>query len=474
MTPNLTAPRVIIVAGLFLLGFGCDEPAPIPSTDTLQLWHEVDIEPYAGSYLSLGDLDNDGRVDLLLHRIGPHTTPGYLVALSFDGELLWEVGDSSLEEHMIPEPTVEPPCRGIAFAYDIDEDDRTEVVAELWQDEGPFLVIIDGETGDIEDSVPSPFDLDVRLPPGTSPWRGHPVGRIARLQGEDQPPSIILKYGSSNRIPGHVVALSHDLETLWHVETPPSGVGHIPTVADIDGDGRDEVIAGEAAIDDNGELLWTQPFGAHADMTAVADVHPADGVEVLMSICRTGPAYCLSPEGDILWEISRDIVSHGQGLWVGDFIHDIEGVEVIVLRSGHSGEFVTVRGHNGEVIEYFAHQVGPIRGYPDLPVVVNWTGTSQQLWIPIDRALVDGRGEVVQSLDLFDEYVVERLRPATEKETLATQAIALDLCGDERDELILYQPYSGDAVLIFTQSGSGCSEKPYVHHRRAYNIRTYF
>lgn len=326
----------------------------------------------------------------------------------------------------------------------------------------------------MEGRVPSPLDLSVRLPPGTSPWRGHPVGRIARLQGGDQPPSIILKYGSSNRIPGHVVALSQDLEPLWHVVTPPSGVGHIPTVADIDRDGRDEVIAGEVAIDDDGELLWTQPFGAHADMTAVADVHPSEGVEVLMSICRTGPAYCLSPAGDILWEISQEIVSHGQGLWVGDFIPDIQGNEVIVLRDGHHGEFVTVRGDDGEVIEYFAHQLGPISGYPDLPVVVNWTGEAEHLWIPIDRALVDGRGEVVQRLTPYDEYAVARLHPGTEKETLGTQALAIDLCGDERDELVLYHPYSGDAVLIFTQSDNRCTEKPYVHHQSAYNIRTYF
>lgn len=126
-----------------MLVSSCDETSPNPPTSELHLWHEVDIEPN-GFYLSLGDLDNDGRVDFLLHRIGPLTTPGYLVALSFDGELLWEVGDTSLEEHTIPEPTVEPPCRGIALAYDIDEDDRTEVIAELWQDEGPFVVIIDG------------------------------------------------------------------------------------------------------------------------------------------------------------------------------------------------------------------------------------------------------------------------------------------------------------------------------------------
>ena len=56
----------------------------------------------------------------------------------------------------------------------------------------------------------------------------------------------------------------------------------------------------------------------------------------------------------------------------------------------------------------------------------------------------------------------------------ATQAFAVDLCGDDRHELVLYQPYNGNAVLIFTQHDSDGREKPYVPQEAAYSIRSYF
>lgn len=40
--------------------------------------------------------------------------------------------------------------------------------------------------------------------------------------------------------------------------------------------------------------------------------------------------------------------------------------------------------------------------------------------------------------------------------------------------LVLYQPYNGQAILIFTQPDSDGRDKPYVHDEDAYNIRSYF
>ena len=53
------------------------------------------------------------------------------------------------------------------------------------------------------------------------------------------------------------------------------------------------------------------------------------------------------------------------------------------------------------------------------------------------------------------------------------QAFAVDLCVDAREELVLYQPYNGRAILIFTQEDSNGRKKAYVHERDAYNIRSY-
>ncbi len=110
----------------------------------------------------------------------------------------------------------------------------------------------------------------------------------------------------------------------------------------------------------------------------------------------------------------------------------------------------------------------------DMPVQVRWRADEDSLWVPVDRMVLDGRGEVVAQLGEWDERVVQELRPGATKNRLAVQAIPVDLCGDAREELILYQPYQGRAVMIFTQADSDGAAKPYVPQKNVYNRPAYF
>jgi hypothetical protein len=87
---------------------------------------------------------------------------------------------------------------------------------------------------------------------------------------------------------------------------------------------------------------------------------------------------------------------------------------------------------------------------------------------------VNGRGETVADLGPLDRRVAERLGCGRSKGKLASQALAVDLCGDAREELVLYQPYDGRTIFIFTQPDSDGCEKPYVPQPAAYQPRTYF
>jgi hypothetical protein len=40
--------------------------------------------------------------------------------------------------------------------------------------------------------------------------------------------------------------------------------------------------------------------------------------------------------------------------------------------------------------------------------------------------------------------------------------------------LVLYQPYHGKSIFIFTQADSDGKQKPYVHQESAFNINSYF
>lgn len=467
------ALALTVASAIFFLSptFGQVPEKTADAPGKMKLWREIDISDFSGTFPCLGDLDNDGRVDFVLYRQGPQTTPGYLIAVGSDGQKLWETGNASIKSHSPDGLWREPALRGICFIYDIDGDGCSEVISELWKNDRPALCIFDGATGAIEVERESPFDLQVRSGKRS---RCHPLAKLAFLNGKQAPPSIVLKYGASGRVPAHATALNPKLETTWHVTGQPTDAGHLPTIGDLDDDGRDEVLLGTTLIDDNGTLLWRQPAQNHADCTAIFQPRGRNGKAALMSICNTGPAFCLDPSGRMIWEKTTEEVSHGQGIWAGNFIDSEPGDEVIILRSGHWGDFVTVRGSDGKPLGAFQHR-RELKGYPDFPCVVNWLGRGiQSLWIPIDRSLVDGYGRLVADLGRQEAYVRDRLQWGTTKSHVATQAFAVDLCGDGREELVLYQPYNGRSILIFTQPDEEGEEKPYVHQENVYNIHSYF
>lgn len=457
------------------------------TTAGMKLYKEIDIKSYKGSYVCPGDLDNDGRVDFLLYKNGSsYTVPGRVIAIDHDGKKLWEFGDPSLEEHVkagsadVGKPGTTPALRGIATVFDIDGDGRSEVITELWENDKPFLYILEGATGKVKQHIESPLNMSIRQPlskGSRQPSRSHPVVRIARLDGKDKPASIIIKYGASNDVTCHAFALDSSLNIIWHIKGTKNSMGHVPTVADVDGDGCDEVVLGHMLADQNGKVLWDhgKKFEWHADTTAVAELIPERrGKQILISVCGIGPVYCLSPEGDVLWQKTREEIEHGQAVWTGNFIEDLPGKEVIACSCGHVGSFRTFQGSDGRTLARFGHKKLPA-AYPDFPTIVNWKSKDvQSLWIPQDRTLVNGRGEVVAELGEFDEYVQKKLNCGTSWRPVGAQAFALDICGDDRDELVLYEPYEGESIFIFSNPESDQKEKKYHHQPNAYNIRSYF
>jgi hypothetical protein len=89
---------------------------------------------------------------------------------------------------------------------------------------------------------------------------------VAYLDGEN--PSLIVQRGTYDLI--KTAALDKDLETIWSRElrNPHELAGpgtHGLIAADVDGDGRDELILGATALDDDGSVLWESGLG-HPDV----------------------------------------------------------------------------------------------------------------------------------------------------------------------------------------------------------------
>ncbi|UCH36297.1 MAG: VCBS repeat-containing protein, partial [Armatimonadota bacterium] len=93
----------------------------------------IQLGPNGGSWLALGDLDNDGRLDFLSARNDNQSVTA-LVAVDPEGEVLWQRGGGGR-----PDIGYDVPCT----IYDLNGDGKTEV---LYSSEGD-LIVLEGATG---------------------------------------------------------------------------------------------------------------------------------------------------------------------------------------------------------------------------------------------------------------------------------------------------------------------------------------
>lgn len=288
--------------------------------------------------VGIADLDGDGSLDYVLKRpgsnidpYGPYwkASPGTikLDAYRNDGTPLWthDLG-WSIEQGIWYSPYL---------VYDFDGDGRAEVVAKTGvgdpRDEDgrvrsgeEFVTMFDGLTGKPLAKAPWPSrEGFVGKDGGYSYFSRNQLG-IAYLDGKT--PCLIVARGTYNLM--KVVAYQfhqNKLEELWrwdNQEMPGSYWGqgaHWMHGADVDNDGRDEIILGSVTLDDNGTPLWTTGLG-HPDHCYVGDLNPTrPGLEVYYGIetrqKKNGMCMVDAATGKIIWGYDKPTTHiHNSGL----------------------------------------------------------------------------------------------------------------------------------------------------------------
>jgi rhamnogalacturonan endolyase len=308
--------------------------------------------PLKGDYdfqkVGIGDLDGDGAYEFVIKQpdfnTDPYQQPGYwkkstttykLEAYRLDGTMLWRYDMGwSIEAGIWYSPWI---------VYDVDGDGKAEVYCKAGvgdpRDEkglvtsGPeFLVKIDGQTG----KVIAKTDWLSRDGFDSYNYYCRNFLTVAYLDGKT--PSLIMQRGTYNLI--KVKTLDKDFNQIWYWESPQekakySGQGsHGLITADVDQDGRDELVLGAAVLDDNGKGLWTLEMG-HPDVCYVADIDPNNpGLEVFYGLetRQKTDGICLvdAGTGRKLWAHKEPTQHlHNQGM-VGDILAESPGMEVFV------------------------------------------------------------------------------------------------------------------------------------------------
>lgn len=275
----------------------------------------------------IGDINADGRMELVCiqpdggidDRYVPHQVV-CVTAYALTGACLWQVGT----------PVEQPGSAGSDYpaqVFDIDGDGHLEVLVVMKK----TYMVLEGATGRIKREFPLNLlpplpSSDPRFPAGTDAPNAHDCIIIANLCGNPTPRDIILKDRYEN-----MWALDEEFRLLW---TYSGNIGHFPLAFDINGDGRDEVMAGYTLLSAEGKPLWScRDLEDHADCLWAGDVN-GDGKPEL---CVGGSVTCLyDGDGSELWRYTGSIES--QHIALGKFLPDAPGLQVAGLDRIRRGD----------------------------------------------------------------------------------------------------------------------------------------
>ena len=417
---------------------------------------------YSANDCSVGDLDGDGQYEIIVKwdpsNSKDNSQPGYtgnvyLDAYKLNGTRLWRIdlginiragahytqfmvydldGDGKAELACKTAPGTKDATGnflklGPANGADHNADYRNTSGYVLTGPE--YFTIFNGETGNemvTVDYIPQRGSV--------SSWGdsyGNRVDRflacIAYLDGVR--PSVVMCRGYYTR----TVLAAWDwrdgqLTQRWIFDSNEGhrdymGQGnHNLSVADVDDDGKDEIIYGSCAIDDNGEGLYTTGLG-HGDAFHVSDLDPQrPGLEVFAphEDKKDGVTFREAATGKVIWQVpnGNDV---GRAL-AADVLPGYEGTEC--WAASGLGMYNDKGGYVGSI--------------PSINFAIWWDGDDL-------RELLDGTSITKYSTG---GTLLSASGCSSNNGTKSTPGLSADILGDWREEVI-FRLSNSSALRIF-------------------------
>lgn len=436
---------------------------------------------YEANDASVGDLDGDGQYEIVLKwnptNAKDNAHSGYsgntiIDAYKLDGRRLWRIDLGR---------NIRSGAHYTQFqVFDYDGDGKAEVVMKTADGtrsgtgqvignanadfrnssgyilSGPeFLTVFRGTDGAI-------LDTENYVPPrgNVADWGDNYGNRVDRfLAGtaylDGAQPSIVMARGYYTRA---VIAAwdfrGGQLTRSWTYDSGRGGAygqgNHNLSIADVDADGRDEIIYGSATINDNGTLMYSTGLG-HGDALHVSDFAPSrPGLEVFtvhesgsspMDVhdARTGQFLYRAP--------SCSGCDNGRGVaadvWAGNPGAEIWSAAVGGLRSATNGNQVASRKPGSQNF------------------VIWWDGDAQ-------RELLDGTH--------IDEYgtggdtrLLTGSGVSSNNGTKSTPVLQADILGDWREEVI-WRTSDNRALRIYSTTAPTSINRPSLMQDRQYRL----
>jgi rhamnogalacturonan endolyase len=240
---------------------------------------------------------------------------------------------------------------------------------------------------------------------------------------------------------------------------------HNLSVGDVDGDGKDEIVWGSAALDDDGKMLYAVGFG-HGDAIHLGDMNPdRPGLE-LFDVHEEKGEYSWdlhdAATGEILWKGGQKGQDNGRGL-AADIVETSRGYE---FWSAYGG----MKSYDAEGTETTARNQNPFNAIsgnqagstkPSMNFRIYWDGDA--LDELLDNTTISKYGG--SSLGVGSQSITGQSNNSTK----ATPNLSADIFGDWREELILRNG-SNDALNIFSTIAPTDYRVPTLMHDHTYRM----
>ena len=384
-------------------------------------WKRVPLDPeYSGAWIVAGDLDGDGAVEIVSARNVDKNDVHYtsaVVAQRLDGSVLWRWGNPKTGRRKLHHDVA---CQ----IYDWDGDGNSEVVLCT----KGFLVELDGASGKERRRLPLPKDATDCVV-------------FANLSGNPRATDVLVKDRYTQ-----IWAFNYDWEPLWTVKMPGGyRTAHQPRPIDIDGDGRDEIMAGFAMLNPNGTTRWVfksrevDLARGHLDCCRVlrADTRPAD-FRLVLTCCGVNNIALVDGTGRVIWEVSGH---HFESVNIGKICRNVPGLQIavdIAHRPWGEGP-LWVFDENGR-------HLGQITtNYSRHHALIDWSGEgTEAILIAGGRGLFNGQGKRIAT---FQMHNPDGPNP---HEMLAMVG---DMTGDGIPDVLLTTRSSSDVYIYGNEKG---------------------
>jgi len=410
------------------------------------LWKKFRTDGFGvGRNLRFGDLDGDGRIDILIGQMQHHgpkdsnSELSCLTAVTLDGEQLWQTGE--------PDAWNDELTNDVGFQiHDVDGDGRNDVI----YCKGMEIIVADGKTGKTKYKAPMP---------ATPAYTPAPRNRFPRILGDAMYLCDIRGQGRAGDIVikdryQSVWAFNDKLEPLWQGQC--TNTGHYPFSYDVNGDGKEELFIGYTVFDQNGKKLWSleNTLNDHADSVAVVKILPDPKADPRLIIAGSDEGVVFADLHGKILEHHR--VGHAQNLAIADFRPDLPGLETVSINFWNNQGIVNYYDANGKIF----HDFEPAQ-HGSMCLPVNWTGKQPEYWILSpnveEGGMYDGWGRKVFEF------------PADGHPDMCVNV--MDFTGDCRDEIVVWDPFE---IWIYTQSDNPKSGKLFKPKRSPlYNESNY-